>query len=94
MLYAFSCECIQSLLFMTISCLNDFSQVKEHLEIFADLKGVPEDSKEKAVTEMVDEVSFPLSTIDRDGLWCYIFLNLECRLNYHSCTIYLVSPFF
>lgn len=30
--------------------------VKEHLEIFADLKGVSEDSKEKAVTEMVDEV--------------------------------------
>nr|XP_018630849.1 ABC transporter A family member 1 isoform X1 [Nicotiana tomentosiformis] len=30
--------------------------VKEHLEIFADVKGVPEDAKEKAVTEMVDEV--------------------------------------
>ncbi|XP_060186206.1 ABC transporter A family member 1 isoform X3 [Lycium barbarum] len=30
--------------------------VKEHLEIFADLKGVSEDSKEKAVAEMVDEV--------------------------------------
>nr|XP_009772921.1 PREDICTED: ABC transporter A family member 1-like [Nicotiana sylvestris] len=41
---------------MTISCLNVFFQVKEHLEIFADVKGVPEDAKEKAVTEMVDEV--------------------------------------
>lgn len=63
------------LLLMTISCLNEFSQVKEHLEIFADVKGVPEDAKERAVTEMVDEVSF-LSTIARIG-WCYIFLNLE-----------------
>lgn len=80
-------------LFMTISSLNDFSQVKEHLEIFADLKGVSEDSKEKAVTEMVDEVSFSLSTININGLWCYIFLNLECRLNCHSCTTHCVTFF-
>lgn len=51
--------------------------MKEHLEIFADLKGVSEDSKEKAVIEMVDEVSFSLSTITINGLRCYIFLNVD-----------------
>lgn len=32
-------------------------QVKEHLEIFANLKGVNEASLDSAVTEMIDEVS-------------------------------------
>lgn len=64
-------------LFMTISWLNDFSQVKEHLEIFADLKGVSEDSKEKAVTEMVDEVSFSLSIIEIADKWITVLYLLE-----------------
>jgi len=64
-------------LFMTVSWLNDFSQVKEHLEIFADLKGVSEDSKEKAVTEMVDEVSFSLSTLEIADKWITVLYLLE-----------------
>lgn len=32
-------------------------QVKEHLEIFASIKGVGEESLDSIVTEMVDEVS-------------------------------------
>lgn len=38
-----------------IKCCN---QVKEHLEIFAILKGVEEDVLERTVTDMVDQVSF------------------------------------
>ena len=37
-----------------------YLQVKEHLEIFATIKGVDEDSIDSSVTEVVDEVSSQL----------------------------------
>lgn len=37
--------------------MQGFVQVKEHLELFATIKGVDENSLECTVIEMVDEVS-------------------------------------
>lgn len=49
---------------ITISCFAYFSvQVKEHLEIFANIKGVSEDKIDSVVTEMADEVSYPCSLL-------------------------------
>lgn len=39
-----------------------FMQVREHLELFAILKGVEEDSLEGVVTSMADEVSLVILT--------------------------------
>lgn len=41
-----------------------FIQVREHLEIFAALKGVKEDILERDVTDMVNEVSFSSFNLD------------------------------
>lgn len=43
-----------------IKLVNYFIQVREHLEIFAALKGVKEDILERVVTDMVNEVSFSI----------------------------------
>ena len=40
--------------------INFSIQVKEHLEIFAILKGVNEEFLERVVIDMIDEVSFSL----------------------------------
>ena len=48
------CQCSDV---FNLTCLIALSQVKEHLEVFANLKGVKEDSLERVVAEMIDEVS-------------------------------------
>lgn len=40
-----------------VDLVNTLCQVKEHLELFANLKGVNEASLDGVVTEMIDEVS-------------------------------------
>lgn len=74
---------------ITISCFANFSvQVKEHLEIFANIKGVSEDKIDSVVTEMVDEVSYPYSLL---GDLTFLWFNL-CST--HSCLVLRGAKFF
>lgn len=54
------------------------SQVKEHLEIFADVKGVNQDCLENVVIEMAEEVSC-FHSCKNLTLWNIFFLN--CSIN-------------
>ncbi|CAK9155598.1 unnamed protein product [Ilex paraguariensis] len=58
---------------------EDLHEVKEHMVIFANLKGVDEDSLESNVTEMVDEVSFHVFVCKNlTGICYHAFWILTC----------------
>lgn len=49
--------CMEKIYGTWLTWLITLCQVKEHLELFANLKGVNEASLDGVVTEMIDEVS-------------------------------------
>lgn len=64
--------------------------MKEHFEIFSNLKGVNEDYLEKAVTEMAEEVSFSflvnLDTLKVISIAENIIVNSSLKFAFKCCT--------